>query len=87
MIAGSTFNLKKMLWLPSLWRPPDQVADEGRSAVAVKLTVLTYLVLWVALGIALYMNWSEWPAYLKYSLAFVEALFGPDLKGIRDTFR
>ena len=76
-----------MLWLSSLWRPPEQPADEGPSSVLVKLVVFVYVLLWFALGIALYVNWAEWPAYLKYSLALVESVLAPDLKGIRDTFR
>jgi hypothetical protein len=74
-----------MLWLSSLWRPPEQPGGREPPSLAARIVTLAYVLVWLAVGIALYVNWTEWPGYVKYSLAAIEAIFAPDLKGIRDT--
>ena len=74
-----------MFWLSSLWRPPEQPDRSEPPSLLIRLVTLAYVALWLAIGIALYVNWAEWPGYVKYSLALIEAILAPDLKGIRAT--
>lgn len=76
-----------MFWLSSLWRAPEQPDGSEPPSLLTRLVTLGYVVVWLALGIALYVHWADWPGYVKYSLAFVEAILAPDLKGIGAALR
>lgn len=63
---------------------------EERSNVEVRgwglLFLWAYFLLWLAGVVFLYVNWSELTPWIKYPLAFFEALIAPDASIFRDLF-
>jgi RHS repeat-associated protein len=65
---------------------PYEEKSGGQCVPLGKVLLWLYLIVWIALCIALYIYWSDIPIYVSWSLSLFVMFFSPDINGIKLLF-